>query len=163
MHARRRLGQLRIDRRGKRVHQFRLLLIADPERRAAVLAVMPVGRAFMAVDRRIPYPERASAFHSKSGGNPHDIDRVSTATRALAADRAIAALIRVRRVAVDAEADRAAATGTFETHRHVSLLGALPRETQAMPIRLSWRYLTRLWPPAGGARGSNVEWLWISW
>jgi len=45
------------------VHQLRPLLIADPERSAAVLAVMPVDRAFMAVDRRIPCPERAFAFH----------------------------------------------------------------------------------------------------
>src|SRR5262249_34143102 len=134
MHARRRLGQLRIDRRGKRVHQLRPLLIADPERCAAVLAVIPVGRAFMAADRCVPYPERAFAFHSKSVGYAHNIDRVSAPTRALAADRAIAALIRVRRVAVDAEGDRAAATGTFETHRHVSLLGALPGDTQAMPL-----------------------------
>jgi hypothetical protein len=68
MHARRRLGQLRIDHRGKRVHQLRPLLIADPERRAAALAVMPVGRAFMAVDRCIPYPERGFAFHFESVG-----------------------------------------------------------------------------------------------
>ena len=59
VHTQGRLGKLRIDRRGKGVHQLRPLLIADPERRAAVLAVMPVGRAFMAVDRCIPYPERA--------------------------------------------------------------------------------------------------------
>src|ERR1700737_4558288 len=46
MYARRRLGQLRIDRRSKRVHQFRPLLIADPERRSAALAVMgSAGRA----------------------------------------------------------------------------------------------------------------------
>src|SRR5215831_10855737 len=118
MHARRRLGQLCIDRRGKGVHQLRPLLITDPERRAAVLAVMPVGRAFMAVDWCIPYPERAFAFHFKAVGSAHDIDRVPTATRTLAADRAIAALIRVRCVAVDAEADRTAATGTFEMHWH---------------------------------------------
>src|SRR5262252_6478932 len=110
MHARRRLGQLRIDRRGKRVHQLRPLRIADPERRAAALAVMPVGRAFMAVDRCIPYPERGFVFHYERVGSAHDIDRVSATARALATDRTIAALIRVRGVAVDAEADRAAAT-----------------------------------------------------
>src|SRR5215475_13697095 len=86
---------------------------------------MPIGRAFMAVDRRIPYPKRAFAFHFKSVGLAHNVDRVSAATRALAADRAIATLIRVRRVAVDAEADRAAATGAFETHWHLDLLGTL--------------------------------------
>ena len=86
---------------------------------------MPVGRALIAVDRRIPYPERAFTFHFESVGEAHDIDRVSAATRALAADRAIAALIWVRRVAVDAEGDRAAATGAFETHRHLNLIGAL--------------------------------------
>src|SRR5262249_57789588 len=109
------------------------LVTHDPERRAAVLAVMPIGRAFMAVDRGIPYPKRAFAFHFKSVGLAHNVDRVSAATRALAADRAIAALIRVRRVAVDAEADRAAATGAFETHRHVNLLGMLPGDTQVKP------------------------------
>src|SRR3984893_10507668 len=86
---------------------------------------MPVGRAFTAVDRCIPQPERPFAFHFKSLGDAHYIDRLSAATRALAANRAIAALIRVRRVAVDAEADRAAATGAFETHRHSNLLGRL--------------------------------------
>src|ERR1700758_4602640 len=90
---------------------------------------MSVGRALMAVDRCIPYPKPAFALHFKSVGYPHDVDRVATATRALAADRAIAALIRARRVAVDAEADRAAATGAFETHRQLktsseTLLGA---------------------------------------
>src|SRR6202040_4091435 len=35
------------------------------------------------------------------------------------------ALIRVRRVAVDAEADSAAATRAFETHWHLNLLGTL--------------------------------------
>src|SRR6478672_8548799 len=95
---------------------------------------MPVGRAFMAVDCCIPYPERAFAFHFKSVGSAHDIDRVSAATRALAANRAIAALIWVGRVAVDAEPDRAAATGAFETHRHSNLLGSLSRESAtAMP------------------------------
>ena len=68
MHARRRFGQLRIDRRGKRVHQLRPLLITDPQRRAAVLAVMPVGRAYTAIDRCIPYPERAFAFHFEGVG-----------------------------------------------------------------------------------------------
>src|SRR5262249_9551028 len=58
----------REDRRSERVHQLRPLLIADPERGAAMLAVMPVGRAFMAVDRCIPYPERAVAFHFKTVG-----------------------------------------------------------------------------------------------
>ena len=120
MNARRRLRQLRIDRRGKRVNQRRPLLIADPEWRAAVLAVMPVGRALMAVDRCIPYPERAFAFHFKSVVYAHDIDRVSAATRTLAADRSIAALIRVRCVAVDAEADRAAATRAIEMYRHLT-------------------------------------------
>src|SRR6516162_9992559 len=86
---------------------------------------MSVGRALMAVDRCIPYPKPAFVLHFKSVGYAHDVDRVATATRALAADRAIAALIRVRRVAVDAEADRAAATGAFETHRHLNLLGTL--------------------------------------
>src|ERR1700730_9222161 len=86
---------------------------------------MPVGRPLTAVDRCIPQPERPFAFHFKSLGDAHDIDRVSAATRALAADRAIASLIRVRRVAVDAEADRTAATRAFETHRHLTLLGTL--------------------------------------
>src|ERR1700739_3273767 len=107
------------------MHQVRPLLIADPEWCAAALAVMPVGRAFTAVDRCIPQPERPFAFHFKSLGDAHYIDRVSAAARALAADRAIAALIRVRRVAVDAEADGAAATGAFETHWHLNLLGTL--------------------------------------
>src|ERR1700680_2932783 len=60
MYARRRLGQLRIDRRSKRV--------PDPERRAAALAVMPFGRAFVAADRCIPYPERAFTFEFESVG-----------------------------------------------------------------------------------------------
>src|SRR5215469_15627846 len=97
------------------MHQLRPLFIADPERCAAALAVVP------AVDRRIPHPERAPAFDFESVGSGHDIDRVSAGARALAADRAIAALIRVRCVTVDAEADRSTATGAFETHRHLRL------------------------------------------
>src|SRR5262245_26196481 len=103
------------------MHQLRPLFIADPERCAAALAVIPVGRPLVTVDRRIPHPERASAFDFESVGSAHDIDRVSAGARTLAADRAIAVLIRVRRVTVDAEADRSAATGAFETHRHLRL------------------------------------------
>ena len=88
------------------MHQLRPLFIADPERCAATLAVIPIGRPLVTVDRRFPHPERASAFDFESVGSAHDIDRVSTGARTLAADRAIAALIRVRRVTVDAEAER---------------------------------------------------------
>jgi len=45
----------------------------------------------------------------------------TAAPRTLAADRAIAALIWIRRMAVDAEADRATPAGAFETHRHLNL------------------------------------------
>src|SRR5262249_35715260 len=105
----------------KRVHQLRPLLVTDPERRTAALAVISISRPPRAVDRCIPYSEHAFSSHSKRGGYAHDVDRVSAAPSALAADRAIAALVRVRGVAVDADADRTAATGPVETHRHLTL------------------------------------------
>ena len=92
------------------MHQLGPLVITDPERRATALAVMPVGRTSMTVDGRVPHSERTFAFHFKRVGDPHDIDRISTAAGAFATDRAIAALIRVGRMALDAEADRTATT-----------------------------------------------------
>src|SRR3984885_15157238 len=123
MDARRRPRQLGIDRRDERVHQLGPRLVADPQRRAAAFAIIAVGRARFAVDRRVPYPERALAAHFKRVGYPHDVDCITTAAGALAADRAIAALVGVRRMTVNCETDRAAATGAFETHRHSNLRG----------------------------------------
>jgi hypothetical protein len=130
VHARRRVRQLRVDRRGERVNQLRPLLIAYPERRAAVLAVMPIGRALTAVDRCIPYPKRGFAYHFKSIGYTHDIDRVPATARALAADRAIAALIRVRRMAVDARSTLTP-NRSAGSHRSTSL------EASGMPSRIA--------------------------
>src|ERR1700683_1500958 len=106
VHARRRPRQRRVDRRGEGVHQLGPSLVADPERGAATLAEMPVGRSLAAVDRRVPYAERAFAAHFKCVGYPHDIDCIPAATRALATNRAIASLIGVRGVTVDGETDR---------------------------------------------------------
>src|SRR4029077_17958499 len=53
----------------------------------------------------------------------HDVDRITAAAGALAADRAVAALVGVGGWAVERELHRAAAARTFETHRH----GATPR------------------------------------
>src|SRR6185437_6169516 len=100
----------------------RPLLVAYPERRAAFGAEMPVGRARRAVDRRVPDAQRAPARHLKRSRYPHDVDRVTATARALAADGAIAALIRVGGVAVDREAHGAAAARPFEAHRHRFIL-----------------------------------------
>src|SRR5439155_2456247 len=81
-------------------------------------AEMPLGRAFLAVDHRVPDANRAPARDFKTVGNAHDVDRIPAAARALAADRAIAALVGVGAVAVEGKPDRAAAAGAFETHRH---------------------------------------------
>src|SRR5579872_17788 len=123
MNAFRGLWQLRVDARGERVHQLGPGLVADPQRCPALLAVIPVGRAFPPIDRRVPHADRLFAAYFKSVSYPHDVNCISAAARALAADRAIAALIGVGRVAVDREADRTAAARAFETHRHSSLLG----------------------------------------
>ena len=56
-------------------------------------------------------------------GVAHDIDRVTAAAGGLAADRAIAAHVRLRRVRVDAERDGAAVTGPFELHRRLLWIG----------------------------------------
>jgi hypothetical protein len=47
-----------------------------------------------------------------------EIDGVSAASLLLAADRAVAELVGHGRMAVDGEAHRAAAAGTFKSHRH---------------------------------------------
>src|SRR5665213_2703252 len=79
---------------------------------------MTLGRALLAIDHRAPHPEGAPSRHLKSAGQPHNIDRISAAAGALAADRAIAALIRVGGVAVDGKAHRAAPARSVEMHWH---------------------------------------------
>src|ERR1700716_971674 len=81
-------------------------------------AEMPLGRAFLAVDRRVPDADRTAALDLQRVGLAHDVDRITAAAGALAADRAIAALVGVGGVAVEREADRAAAARAFETDRH---------------------------------------------
>src|SRR5580704_15576088 len=83
---------------------------------------MPLGRAFLAVDHRVPDADRTSAGDLQAVGDTHDIDRIPAAARALAADRAIAALVGVGAVAVEREFNRATTARAFETHRH----GATP-------------------------------------
>src|SRR5205807_6599850 len=78
-------------------------------------------RTFDTIDHRVPDADRAPTLHLKCARHPHDIDRISAAAGALAADRAIAALVGVGGVAVEREFDRAAAARAFQTHRHSSL------------------------------------------
>src|SRR5262249_42096060 len=100
------------------MHQLRPLLVADPKRGAAFLAIVPIRRALPAIDGCVPHAERTLAFNFKRVRYPHDIDGITTATRALATDRTVAALVRVGRVAVDRKRDRPATAGAFEPHRH---------------------------------------------
>src|SRR5262252_8982157 len=91
--------------------------------RTAMTAETPFGRAFLAVDHRVPCADRAAPRDLQRGEIAHDVDRVTAAAGALAADRAIAALVGVGGMAVERELDHATAARTFETDRH----RAIPR------------------------------------
>src|ERR1700730_17485368 len=79
---------------------------------------MPLGRAFLAVDHRVPDTDRTSAGDLQAVGDTHDIDRIAAAARAFAADRAVAALVGVGAVAGGRGFECAAAARALETHRH---------------------------------------------
>jgi hypothetical protein len=65
--------------------------------------------------------DRSLAFDLQRVRIAHDVDGEAAAARGLAADRAIAELVGIGRVALDAETHRLAAAGTFEQFRHVRL------------------------------------------
>src|SRR5262249_47982220 len=104
------------------MHEFRPVFIPHPQGRAAMPAETSFGRAFLAVDHRVPCADGAAALDFQRREIAHDVDGVTAAAGALAADRAVAALVRVGGVAVEREFDGAAAARAFETHRH----GATP-------------------------------------
>src|ERR1700687_1898904 len=86
-------------------------------------AETPLGRAFLAVDHRVPFADRAAALDLQRLKIAHDVDRITAATGALAADRAVAALVGVGGLAGERKLARAAAAVALERYRH----GATPR------------------------------------
>src|SRR3546814_5408191 len=116
------LRQGRVDGRGKGVDELGPFGAEQPQGAAAMLAEMPLGRAgmgarlagafyFCVVDGYVSSPPD---LHGP--GVAAQVDGIPAATRCLAANRAIAALIGVRGGAGQAEMHGAAMTGTFEAH-----------------------------------------------
>src|SRR4051812_16782441 len=96
---------------------------------------MPLRRSGLAVDHGVPDADGAAALHLQARRVAHDVDRISAAAGALAANGAIAALIGVGGVAVERETHRAAAARAFKTHRHGSLRPQLLSKKDPLVVR----------------------------
>src|SRR5690348_7829244 len=105
------------------MHQFRPLRIIGPKRGGAFRTEMALGAALLAMPFTVvdhgmvdadcfPAPDLHRLLIA------HDIDGETAAARGLAADRAIAKLIGIGRVAHHAEMNRATAARAFELPGH---------------------------------------------
>ncbi|CAI8848691.1 hypothetical protein EMIT051CA3_21010 [Pseudomonas chlororaphis] len=117
----RRYRQRRVDGRGEGMDQLRPLRAEQPQPGAAAAAEMPFGAAAPGAFARFPEQrvvdrDVLAAADFQAGGIAAEVDRIPAAALGLAADRAVAALIRVGVGAVQAEVDSAAMAGTFELH-----------------------------------------------
>src|SRR5205823_14502972 len=116
------LGQRRVDRGGKRINPLRPPRIRDPERAAALGAEMAarlgerLALGFSLGDHRSINAYVFLALDLERLGLAHDVDGVTAAACRLAADRAVAAHVRIRCGRPDGELDRPAMAGTFEQH-----------------------------------------------
>ena len=127
VHAGRRHRQLAVDRRGERVHEVGPARVEQPERAGAMTAEIALGRGSSAAGRRRRRPAPRSgpgrwrarrARDVQRVRRAHQVDRIAAAARGLAADRAVAELVGLRRVRIDGEPHGAAAAGTLEAVRH---------------------------------------------
>src|SRR5689334_13291404 len=86
---------------------------------APAFGQMPSGQRLSSSHRCVPQaPQKTrqpSAVRVERVAAAHDVDAADPAG-ALAADRAEAELVRIRRVRLDGEVDLAALTGAFEAH-----------------------------------------------
>src|SRR5262245_39755542 len=120
----RRLRQFGVDCRGEWMHQLRPGRIVEPQRRAAFPAEIALAgrdlamRVLVILDLGAIDAEIALAGNLQRRRIRAEIDGETAAALLLAADRAVAELVRYGRMAVDREADGAAAARTFEFHGH---------------------------------------------
>src|SRR5262245_50885461 len=96
------------------MHQFGPTRIPRPQggrafRTEIALSLAGFAAAVLVFDLGAIDADRALALDLQRVEGAHDVDGVSPAARRLAADRAVAKLIRIRRVALQREAHRAAA------------------------------------------------------
>ena len=115
----RRCRQGRVDGGSERMHQVGPGWIIEPQRAAAAAAKVALAGA--GVDALFAFALEAGVIDADVIGAldleavkvAAEVDRISAAALRFAADRAIAALVRVGRVAVEREADGAAFTGAL--------------------------------------------------
>src|SRR5205085_11137347 len=99
------------------MEQLRPILVPDPQRRAGLAAKTSLGRAFLTINHRMPFADRTTALDLQRLEIAHDVDRVTAAAAALAADRAIAAPAGEGGLAVARVFDRAEAAGAFRSQQ----------------------------------------------
>src|SRR5262249_20240711 len=90
--------------------------VPEPKMAAALLAEMPARIAAAAVHARAVVGEVLASGDLQALRRAHEVDRVAAAARRLVADRAVAEVERVGRVALCREAHRAAMAGALELH-----------------------------------------------
>src|SRR5215218_6899025 len=118
-----RSGERSIYRRGEGVDEVRPPRVVEPDEAPAESAEVPLRftdrypvRPATALEPRIVDREVLLALYLQGVRVGPEVDRIPSSARRLAADGAVAGLIRVRRLGLDPEADRAAVTRTFEQH-----------------------------------------------
>ncbi len=118
--ALRRLRERGVHRRGEGVDQLGPHRVEEPQEAAAAPAEIPLRRAavlaFRGVDREV-----LPALDLQRARVCAEVDRVPPAPGGLAADRAVARLVRIERVGLDAEPDRSTMARPFEQHSVLQL------------------------------------------
>src|SRR5262249_17530513 len=87
------------------------------------LAPALLAMTFVVADLGMENPDRLPAPHLHRPVIAHQVDGEAATARGLAADRAVAELIGIRRVTCDTEVNRAAAARTFKRESHGHLPG----------------------------------------
>src|SRR5215210_8657763 len=118
-----RFGEGSVNSRCERVDEVRPLRGVEPEEASAEPAEIPFSLAFrrltrsaMVVELRIVDREALPALDLQGVRVGPEVDREPAAPCGLAADGAVAGLVRVRRLRLDPEADRAAMARTSKQH-----------------------------------------------
>src|SRR5215210_2749987 len=118
-----RFGEGSVNSRCERVDEVRPLRVVEPEEASAEPAEIPFSLAFrrltrsaMVVELRIVDREALPALDLQGVRVGPEVDREPAASCGLAADGAVAGLVRVRRLRRDPEADRAAMARTSKQH-----------------------------------------------
>jgi len=117
-----RRGQGGVDGGSERMHQVGLGRIVQPQRAAAAAAKVALAGAGVdafftfALEPRVIYADVLGALDLEAMEVAAQVDGITAAALGLAADGAIAALVRVGRVAIERKANCAAMAGSFKFH-----------------------------------------------